>query len=172
MSPFDQGCYLSEAGFYSEELVLDYPSEQQIVDVMSQEGVIVVFAVTSDVSAYYEGLADKIPSSVVGILSHDSSNIIKLIIDQYHLIESTVKVEQSETTEEITIKYFSSCGGVTELETMICEKLEGGDVTFTVEIDLSICPTDPEMWNQVVRINPLGLPSTFIDIALSLICTL
>ena len=63
----------------------DYPSVSQISNAVVENGVNVIFAVTADQLAHYQALSDAIPGSLVGELTTDSSNIIRLVGNSYEV---------------------------------------------------------------------------------------
>jgi len=172
-TPFDKRCRLDAAGNDPEELNFDYASIDQVADIVNENGVTVIYAVTSNVASWYRTVASKVRSSAVGVLSGDSSNIIGLVEDVYHKLEKRVELEKGAgTSDEIKIRYFTSCGKYSSPEeTAVCEELGGGggEVTFITEVDLALCPDDPAEWNQKLRLEIVGLPLA-VEIELHLVC--
>lgn len=105
----------------------------------------------------------------MGILNTDSSNVVNLLVDQYNKIEQTTKLERVGGDDgTLNIRYFSSCNGGTLQETNVCNELRpDGTVTFTISINLKDCRTSGT--NNLVRIEPEGLPTAF-QVAFNTIC--
>ena len=61
----------------------DYPSISQIASKVADRQVSVIFAVKQDQVSLYRQLEEFIPNSAVGELANDSSNIVRLIKDNY-----------------------------------------------------------------------------------------
>lgn len=149
---------------------MDYPSVDQLVEAFETHQVTPIFATNPYVQPAYTEITSKLRASGIANLTSDSSNIVELLLAEYEKIDSRIEVETSSVTDEIGVKFYSSCNGATPAETTICEGLnKDRKVTFTMEVELESCPTDPKDWSQLMTVNPVGLP-TGIDIGLALIC--
>ena len=69
----------------------DYPSVGQIVNKIKEKAVSIIFAITEDQFDIYEQLSNIIEGSTVGVLANDSSNIVKLIEENYDVSRMTSK---------------------------------------------------------------------------------
>lgn len=63
----------------------DYPSIGQISAKLSEKNVNIIFAVTQSQLTLYQTLTELIDGAVVGELNQDSSNIVKLIRQNYEV---------------------------------------------------------------------------------------
>ncbi|GFR90408.1 integrin beta [Elysia marginata] len=87
VTPNDGECHM-ENGLYTLSSDLDYPSVGQIVNKIKEKAVSIIFAITEDQFDIYERLSNIIEGSAVGVLANDSSNIVKLIEDNYDEVDS------------------------------------------------------------------------------------
>lgn len=65
--------------------IQDYPSISQIASKVADNRMNVIFAVTAKQTSRYQSLSNIIPGSVTGELAGDSSNIVKLVRDNYNV---------------------------------------------------------------------------------------
>lgn len=80
--PNDGTCHMAN-NIYTESSNQDYPSVSQIAAKLKEHSVSIIFAVTKDQFAVYEKLSRYIESSTTGQLANDSSNIVRLIEENY-----------------------------------------------------------------------------------------
>lgn len=85
--PNDGECHLDAKNYYDKSTEFDYPSVGQIHRKILQSHANVIFAVTQEQVPLYERLQTALPdiSSSVGALAEDSSNVVKLIEDEYNV---------------------------------------------------------------------------------------
>lgn len=85
--PNDNQCWLDNDGYYTKSTEFDYPSIGQIHKKVRDTQANIIFAVTREQLPLYKRLKDALPdiSAGVGVLADDSSNIVKLIADEYHV---------------------------------------------------------------------------------------
>ncbi|XP_023220339.1 integrin beta-PS-like [Centruroides sculpturatus] len=169
VKPNDGNCHLDDRGNYTESLTQDYPSVSQIRNLLRDNKINVIFAVTRDQNDVYEDLARELESATVGVLEDDSSNVVQLIRDQYDKIRSSVKI-RDDSADPIKITYFSSCLGKTKKQTDSCENIPvGGSVTFVARIELTSCPENARDWNRVFEIFPTHLNEA-VKVKVRMIC--
>ena len=68
---------------YTHAEKLDYPSVWQINDKVQNNSINIIFGVTAEHKSVYEKLSEVIEGSATTILSKDSSNIVKLVEQEY-----------------------------------------------------------------------------------------
>jgi len=161
--PNDGACHLDTEGYYSESLNQDYPSISQLSHKISEKKVNMIFAVTESQVEMYSSLSEFIEGSVVGELANDSSNIVKLVRDNYQKISSKVELK-AEAEEDISVKIRSKCSRGDELrDKPFCDELRiGQTVTFEVEVQVSECPERRKDWRKQIRITPVGLTEELV----------
>ncbi|KAM8718425.1 hypothetical protein ACLKA7_001609 [Drosophila subpalustris] len=171
ITPNDGECHLNGQGMYTHSIIQDYPSISQINQKVKQNAINIIFAVTQNQYSVYQKLSGHIEGSSSAILSNDSSNVVDLVREEYSKISSTVEMKDN-ATGDVKITYYSSCltnGPL--IKTNKCSGLKVGDkVTFTANITVTKCPTNPRDWNQVIQIYPVGINESMI-IDLEMLCT-
>ncbi len=151
---------------------MDFPSIEQLASAYSNTPVTttVIFATTTG-QDFYEEVASQFKSAYVGILKSDSSNIVELVREEFALIESKMEITKNATSDTVQFKYYSNCLGTGgDRETAICENLPAtGEVTYTIEINLSKCPATSNETEANVDFSPVGLP-VIIGVKLIYLC--
>ncbi|KAI8124086.1 Integrin beta-PS [Lucilia cuprina] len=171
LEPNDEKCHLDSEGIYTYSNRQDYPSTAQINRVVIKNSINLIFAVTANQRSIYKKLSKTIEGSSTATLSDDSSNVVDLVRDEYNKIYSSIEMRDNSSSN-VRITYFSSClYGGNEVPTSRCDGLKVGDIViFTAQILVSSCPVDPNEWNQVIEIYPVGINETLL-IDLEMICT-
>ncbi|KAK8781903.1 hypothetical protein V5799_016756 [Amblyomma americanum] len=169
----DEQCHLDEDGFYSESTDQDYPSLSQIVRVVQQSKINLIFAVPEKAFHVYDTLSQFIDGSSVGTLVGDSSNIVQLVRDQYYKIRSEV-VLKDNAPDFLRVSYKSRClrGSESESQTNACDGIRVGDeVEFEVSVELAHCPGDgvPGGQSTAFRISPVGV-NEYVQVRVEPIC--
>ncbi|GFO07717.1 integrin beta, partial [Plakobranchus ocellatus] len=169
VTPNDGECHL-DGGLYTKSSELDYPSVGQIVNKIKEKAVSIIFAVTEDQFHIYERLSDIIEGSTIGVLANDSSNIVKLIEENYDKITSKVRLQTQDVGDNITVEFFSRCFGTEEKKRSECQNLRiGQTVSFEAEVTVTACPTDRKHWRREFAIKPVGFQEK-LTLELDLIC--
>ncbi|PVD29574.1 hypothetical protein C0Q70_08828 [Pomacea canaliculata] len=141
--PNDGTCHMAN-NIYTESSNQDYPSVSQIAAKLKEHSVSIIFAVTKDQFAVYEKLSRYIESSTTGQLANDSSNIVRLIEENYDVsikLHSRVQLKAQNIGKNISVSFFSRCFGTAEKQTDHCEGIKiGQNVTFTAEVTVTECP--------------------------------
>lgn len=96
--PNDGNCHMTN-NIYTESSNQDYPSVSQIAAKLKEKSISIIFAVTKDQVLVYEKLSQRIESSTTGELANDSSNIVKLIEDNYNVSIPSLIMYLHETLE-------------------------------------------------------------------------
>lgn len=137
--PNDEQCHLTK-GEYTDFDKYDYPSIAQINKVAEERKINIIFAVLSD-GELYSDLSKAITTSSFGMLQNGSTNVVDLIEKQYNSISSSLSLSDN-STNDITIKYYSSCTGEQPVKmTKKCDGIgEDDEVTFKLEITATRCP--------------------------------
>ncbi|XP_026127046.1 integrin beta-2-like [Carassius auratus] len=138
---------------YSKSNLWDYPSVGQIARKLEEQNIQPIFAVTKKMETVYTELSKMIPKSAVGVLSEDSSNVVKLIVDAYYNLTSEVIMAHEAVPEFISVKYKSNCkGGENPSDRGKCDNVNiGKEVIFEVTVTVDKCIT-----SQSFHIGPLG----------------
>ncbi|XP_023167612.1 integrin beta-PS isoform X1 [Drosophila hydei] len=171
ITPNDGECHLNGQGMYTHSIIQDYPSISQINQKVKQNAINIIFAVTQNQYSVYQKLSAHIEGSSSAILSNDSSNVVDLVREEYGKISSTVEMKDN-ATGDVKVTYLSSClTNGPQIKTNKCGGLKVGDkVTFTAQITVTKCPTDPRHWNQAIQIYPVGINESMI-IDLEMLCS-
>ncbi|KAK3771306.1 hypothetical protein RRG08_024382 [Elysia crispata] len=169
VTPNDGECHM-ENGLYSLSSYLDYPSVGQIVNKIKEKAVSIIFAITEDQFDIYEQLSNIIEGSTVGVLANDSSNIVKLIEENYDKITSKVTLQSKDVGDNITVEFYSRCFEAEEKKRSECQNLRiGQTVSFVAEVTVTACPKDKNLWKRELYIQPVGFQEK-LTLELDLIC--
>ncbi|MCJ8732784.1 hypothetical protein PDJAM_G00215060 [Pangasius djambal] len=153
LEPNQETCQLDKNNMYSMSNTWDYPSVGQIARKLEEQNIQPIFAVTEDVSHIYKELSKLIPKSEVGVLSTDSSNVVKLIEEAYNKLSSNIIVTHDGLPKDISVTFTSNCeGGEKPSDKGTCNNVGiGREVTFSVTVKAAKC-LNKESFN----IGPLG----------------
>lgn len=172
VKPNDGCCHLDSSGTYTYSSIQDYPSVSQINTKVKEHSINMIFAVTADQIPLYDQLRKHIEGSSAGELSSDSSNVVKLVVDQYNKITSTVEMKEKDLLSNFRIKYFSRCLNPSGplIETNKCDGLKVGQtVEFEIELELLSCPSNVSSHHFTVY--PVGLTDSLtIDVRMLCDC--
>ena len=158
-SPNDLRCHLDDRGYYNKSNYQDYPSINQISQIVKKHKVNIIFAVSDSKMEIYRELSRLIEGSSTASLKKDSSNIVDLIKEEYKKITSSI-VFKDNSSNNLRLTYRSACLGGEIKETQTCKGLRvGAEVEFEVQLELVNCPPidDRETKKETVRISPVGL---------------
>ncbi|KAL1374960.1 hypothetical protein pipiens_017789 [Culex pipiens pipiens] len=168
--PNDGECHLNSRNLYTHSTLQDYPSISQVNQKVQDNQINVIFAVTENQLAVYEGLARLIDGASAAMLSNDSSNIVSLVYEQYNKISSSIEMKDNHIEGLLDIKYFSACKDNVRKQRNKCDELKQNQmVQFEVEITLLRCPANPQEWSQVLKISPVGIDES-LTVNLELLC--
>lgn len=81
----DFKCHLDSAGEYAYHNLHDYPSAAAIADVLNDNGIIPIFAVTNNVREVYDQLREVIRSASVTTRTANSENLLNTVVEQYQV---------------------------------------------------------------------------------------
>ncbi|KAI4878702.1 hypothetical protein NFI96_013478 [Prochilodus magdalenae] len=153
LEPNQETCQLDKNKVYTKSNLWDYPSVGQVARKLEEQNIQPIFAVTEKVADVYRELSKLIPKSDVGVLSNDSSNVVKLIVDAYDKLSSNIIMSHDSLPEDVTVTYTSNCaGGNVPSEKGICNNVNiGEEVIFTVTVKASSC-----IKSKTFNIGPLG----------------
>lgn len=86
-------------------------------------------------------------------------------------IKSSVEMKDN-STNHVKVTYYSKClGQGPPIATSKCDGLRVGDVvSFTAEIVVTECPTNPRDWYQVFQIYPVGINESLV-VDLEMLCS-
>ncbi|KAI4464726.1 integrin beta subunit [Holotrichia oblita] len=107
IEPNDGTCHMVNDE-YIGALDFDYPSVSQLNQVAKENNVNIIFAVEGRFYGAYQSLQQNFENSGVGVLDSQSSNVVKLVIDNYKKIAAAVRIADNATSS-IEIKYKSTC---------------------------------------------------------------
>lgn len=154
LEPNDQRCHLLDKT-YTHSSFMDYPSVGELALQLEKHNVQPIFAVTQDVYKIYKDLSKMIPKSEVGILTADSSNVVKLITDAYNRLSSKVTLTTSVLPDDLTVTFDPHCEhpGPRGENTGVCDKVnQGTEISFSVSVLAHSCSV-----NSSFSISPLGI---------------
>ena len=137
---------------YSDSLVYDYPTIEQMRMTLEQFGVVPVFAVSGENMEYFSNVIVPNLRGFVDSLTADSSNIIDVIKEANEQIESQVSISYNQR-DSISISVDPNCpngSGLVEDKSQ-CVNVSGQAVHFNVTVNLTSC-TDQMMAGQLVTI--------------------
>lgn len=165
LEPNQETCQLV-GNKYSKSNVWDYPSVGQIARKLEEQNIQPIFAVTKKMESVYKSLSQLIPKSAVGVLSEDSGNVVKLILDAYNNLTSEVIMTHDSLPTFISVKYASNCkGGEMLSDRGRCDNVAiGQKVAFEVTVTAERC-----IKNQTFHIGPLGF-SEKLKVSISTRC--
>uniref|UniRef100_T1JH92 Integrin beta n=1 Tax=Strigamia maritima TaxID=126957 RepID=T1JH92_STRMM len=171
VKPNDGHCHLDATGRYSESTNMDYPSLSQLNQKIKEKKMTLIFAVTTNQVSVYEQLSENLEGASARELANDSSNIVKLIKDQYQAITSVVTLKDNADDRYVRVSYFSKCLKGEKLEnTHTCKGLKVGEtVNFTIMIEVIRCPNETKDWMQTFTIEPVGLKEK-LTVNLEIVC--
>ncbi|XP_067216749.1 integrin beta-nu isoform X2 [Linepithema humile] len=170
----DFQCHIDERGRYSMAKKYDYPSLAEVSRLLREHKVNLIFAVTEDRRREYEPIADLLMEQArVATLTRNSSNILEIIESAYHEIVSKV-VLRDNSTGPLHLKYLSTCGGKTSVEsdTSECDGIQEGQVyEFKIVVSVDECPRNESLWKQTVVIDDaLASEASEVQIEVELLC--
>ncbi|KAJ8255350.1 hypothetical protein GJAV_G00203870 [Gymnothorax javanicus] len=166
--PNDGECHLDSNNEYSKTTVLEYPTLGQLIDKLVENNILLIFAVTKNQQAIYENYANLIPGATVGVLEHDSKNILELIMTAYKELRSEIDMEVLGDTEDLQITFTAVCNGqAAQAGQKRCSNVKVGDmVSFYVTVELSECFTGPKRFS----IKPVGFRDA-LEVELEALCS-
>ncbi|XP_048472123.1 integrin beta-1-like isoform X1 [Rhincodon typus] len=169
--PNDGKCHIDSQGVYTLNHQQDHPSISQLAQKLADNDIRLFFAVKEEFKDIYKMFHDSIPKSEVGILTLNSSNIIKLILDAYHDLSFDVILENSLLPEGVTIHYTAYCNNNTvhtgEHGTKCLGIHIGDKVNFDIRITAKKCPNDGQ--KSTIQLKPLGFNEK-VEITLKFLC--
>jgi len=151
LEPNDMKCHTDGSVLPNEiprekAIQFDYPSIGQIVDVISKNEIIMIFAVTKGVKKTYSLLADLLPLAAVGELEDDSNNVINIIEEKYNQLAQKVRLQHSGIPENVQVAAKVKCHADREvwIDGFECEQINRNQaVTYNVTLTWNsdgICP--------------------------------
>lgn len=116
----------------------DYPSVGEIAKVLTEKDISVIFAVDKKLQALYTRLAEFLPSTAVGILSDKSTNIVRLLRENYDKIANKAELTTSYDADSLEVHVLTKCNH----ETNFTEKSVCNDhpVAGRIEYQISVKP--------------------------------
>lgn len=188
ITPNDGKCYLQAQGnvkVYTKTKTMDYPSIGLLKAKLKENKVIPIFAVTKDVSDVYKQISGEWAAdlgAVTGVLEGDSSNIVKLIRDNYAAISTTVKLNDN-SSPDITVSYRvqgdknkpNACPNVKAPNECADVTIKEGKDATPVDFEVYVTANDkncenPEKRNQSFTITIPGFGDTIVDIEMICNC--
>ncbi|KAK3888945.1 hypothetical protein Pcinc_007013 [Petrolisthes cinctipes] len=166
--PNDMICHLDSDGFYTHSDKLDYPSVNQIHDMIERERMNLIFAVTATQESVYAHLTDQLPRASYGLLAQDSSNIVDLLSNKVYDIVTSVKVVPDIPIElqghvDVNVRALN-CPSTP------CSDLKPDDeIHFLVSVKVISCPKDESFWNSTILLKLDGRKEA-LTIDLFLLC--
>ncbi|XP_031560652.1 integrin beta-1-like isoform X2 [Actinia tenebrosa] len=139
--PNDAKCHL-EGGTYAASTTLDFPSVGSVREILLENQVAPIFAITKTQVGVYETLASFLGSETGAVaqrLNNDSSNVVPLVREAYLRIAQTQTITDN-APEGIKIKYTANCpNGKREGENTCTGVKIGQEVSFDVSVTAADC---------------------------------
>ncbi|KAH8855380.1 Integrin beta-2 [Schistosoma japonicum] len=119
----------------------DYPSVGEIAQVLTEADISVIFAVDSKLHSLYTKLAGFLPSAAVGILTDSSTNIVRLLRDNYDKIVNKAELMATYDADYLEVQVFSKCNGENEFskKTVCNDHPVGGKINYQISIKAKRC---------------------------------
>ncbi|XP_038654204.1 LOW QUALITY PROTEIN: integrin beta-1-like [Scyliorhinus canicula] len=169
MLPNDGQCHVDSQGVYTMNHHQNHPTISHLAQTLEMKKIQLLFAVKEEVKDIYQTLQDSIPKSEVGVLTSNSSNIIKLTLNAYHATD--VILENSKLPEGVSIHYTAHCKNNTVHtgeDGRKCSGIQVGDeVNFAISIKAEKCPNKGQ--KTTINIKPWGLNEK-VKIDLEFLC--
>ncbi|XP_018597004.1 integrin beta-6 [Scleropages formosus] len=165
--PNDGKCHLDSNNEYSKSTIMEYPTLGQLIDKLVENNILLMFAVTANQKSNYENYANLIPGATVGVLEHDSRNILELIMTAYKELRSEIDLEVQGDTDGLQMYFTAIChdGSVLPGQKR-CSNVKVGDmVSFNVTVELSECLPRPKRFS----VKPLGFQDA-LEVELMAMC--
>ena len=89
--------HLDDHGYYNKSNYQDYPSINQLSQIVRKHKVNIIFAVTGSKLDTYKELSKLIEGSSTALLKSDSSNVVDLIKEEYRKITSSITFKDNST---------------------------------------------------------------------------
>ncbi|XP_034550283.1 integrin beta-2 [Notolabrus celidotus] len=166
LEPNDEKCHLVN-NIYSQSSQMDYPSVGQLAIQLAKNNIQPIFAVTQEVKEVYKQLSKMIPSSAVGVLSADSTNVVGLIEGAYKSLSSKVTLTHDTLPEHVRVSFKPICSKPIQTgrsEGVCDDVLVGQTIAFDVTVTVDSC-----MSGKSFTIRPLGIKDT-LTVSLSTEC--
>ncbi|XP_043285447.1 integrin beta-PS-like [Venturia canescens] len=171
VEPNDGLCHLDKNGFYSHSLLQDYPSISQINRKAREHNVNIIFAVPGHKNSTYQLLSRSLSGTSVGLLEHNSQNVVSLVSGEYEKLVDSVELTD-DAPSFVDVRYFSKCLDPNDemKERKDCGGLRLGNVVeFDIALKVVECPKDPKDWKQTIHIKPRGVNES-LTVNLELLC--
>ncbi|TGZ59608.1 hypothetical protein CRM22_008976 [Opisthorchis felineus] len=119
----------------------DYPSVGEIAQVLTEKDISVIFAVDQKVNSLYTKLAEFLPSAAVGILTNSSTNIVRLLRDNYDKIANKAELMTTYDAEYLDVQVFTRCHNEKEFgkKTVCGDHPVGGRIEYQVAVKPKRC---------------------------------
>ncbi|XP_078089317.1 integrin beta-1-like [Mustelus asterias] len=167
----DGKCHIDSHGVYTMNHHHNHPSISHLAQKLEKNKIHLFFAVKEELKDIYLTLQNSIAKSKVGILTSNSSNVIKLILDAYHDLSSEVILENSKLPKRMSIDYTAHCNNYTVHtgeDGRKCLGIQVGDeVNFAISITAKTCPKNRK--KTTINIEPRGLNEK-VEIDLEFVC--
>lgn len=170
MLPNDGKCHIDSHSVYKMNHHYNHPSVSHLAQKLEKNKIHLFFAVKEELKDIYQTLQNSIAKSKVGILTSNSSNVIKLILDAYRDLSSEIILENSKLPRQVSIDYTAHCNNNTVHtgeDGRKCLGIQIGDeVNFIVSITAKKCPKNRK---KTFNIEPWGLNEK-VEIDLEFVC--
>lgn len=156
----------------------DYPSSYFLTEILNQNRIIPIFAVTNNVNEVYRQLAQIIRSAFVGEVTDESANLLSILRDQYRILSTTIVPVISGIDEisglSIAATPLNNCGSgnIAPDSNDTCENIEfPQEVTYDVTVDVlpEFCESSAADSSLSARLLFIGFGD--VQIYISVICS-
>ncbi|KAF6775275.1 hypothetical protein AHF37_05581 [Paragonimus kellicotti] len=113
----------------------------QIAQVLTEKDISVIFAVDSKLHALYTKLAAFLPSAAVGILSDSSTNIVRLLRDNYDKIANKAELMMTYDSDSLEVLLLTRCNHESSFsEKTVCnDHPVGGRIDYQISVKPKRC---------------------------------
>lgn len=148
----DGGCHLDDNGFYTHDILLDYPSTTQMEESLTTHSIIPIFVADAGDDELYESLAKKLRSaSVVVREAGRPDKLLNLFRETYRNISTTIipSLSNNELQGIVITVVPAGCGTdgfLSDDDNDVCRNVSSPDsanYTVTVEVTPEACTAYP-----------------------------
>ena len=129
----------NEDSIYAQQHEMDYPSVGRVLDVIKQNEISLILAVTEDYKIFYNNFKEIIQSvgkAEMGLITQDSSNLVQLVVEQYKKLSEHISLKAENIPDDVQVRITPDCGDGIAKDSS-CDGIKAnGHVTFTVELIL------------------------------------
>ncbi|XP_053092108.1 integrin beta-4 isoform X2 [Pangasianodon hypophthalmus] len=170
----DENCHLDSNGLYTHATQQDYPSVPTLVRLLVQNNIIPIFAITNHSLSYYQKLVNYFPIAEYGVLTDDSSNILKIITKAFDSIRSKISIQAENKPKAIGAQILSASGIASDFGNFSIKPGEIGKFKVLLNAktsvnDKPVCTLNSNDRGGMIRVKPTTFSSA-LEIHTSVLC--